>query len=137
MRFGFSILLASLALNLFAAELSDNQQIEERIKPLGQVRLAEQTIAADKAATETTPPQEVAGKATYDQHCSACHSDGLAGAPKFRDAKGWQTRTSNRTIEDLFNSANKGLNAMPSKGTCSTCSDEDLKNAIQYMLPQP
>jgi len=133
MRFGFFIILAIFALNIWAVDLSDKQQIEERIKPIGQVRLAEQTAAMESAS----PQADAAGKATYEQYCSICHRDGLAGAPKFRDAKDWQPRIDKKSIDDLVVSANKGLNAMPIQGTCTECSDEDLKNAIQYMLPQP
>ncbi|CDZ77920.1 Cytochrome c5 [Legionella massiliensis] len=142
MRFGFFITLVTLSLNIWAADLSDRQQIEERIKPIGQVNLAEQATPATSTKPAVNPtvanlPQEDAGKATYEQYCSVCHRDGLAGAPKFRDAKDWQSRIDKKAIDDLVASANKGLNAMPIKGTCSECSDEDLKNAIQYMLPQP
>lgn len=142
MRFGFFITLIILSLNIWAADLSDRQQIEARIKPIGRVNIAEQTTAAENTKPEINPastksPQEEQGKATYEQYCSICHRDGLAGAPKYHDAKDWQPRLDKKTIDDLVASANKGLNAMPIKGTCSECSDEDLKNAIQYMLPQP
>jgi cytochrome c5 len=36
----------------------------------------------------------------------------------------------------LVASSIKGLNAMPAKGTCFKCMDEDLKAAISYMLPK-
>lgn len=76
------------------------------------------------------------GEETYQKYCSVCHRDGIAGAPKFRDKKDWQPHLDNKTIDDLVAIATKGVNAMPAKGTCFECSDEDLKNAIQYMLPQ-
>lgn len=78
---------------------------------------------------------EKAGQSTYEQYCAVCHEDGVAGAPKFRDEKSWKPRLANRDLDALIASANKGLNAMPQKGTCTTCTDDDLKNAIHYMLP--
>jgi len=29
-----------------------------------------------------------------------------------------------------------GLNAMPMKGTCMNCSDDELRDAVTYMLDQ-
>lgn len=93
------------------------------------------------SATETTvateTPQPDQGQATYEQFCIICHQDGVASAPKFRNESDWKPRLAGRTIEDLVKSATKGLNLMPEKGTCSDCSEDDLKAAIQYMLPKP
>ncbi|MGB5729137.1 MAG: c-type cytochrome [Thiogranum sp.] len=36
----------------------------------------------------------------------------------------------------MLATAVSGLNAMPPKGTCADCSDEELKAAIEYMLSQ-
>jgi cytochrome c5 len=74
------------------------------------------------------------GQDTYEQFCSVCHRDGLAGAPKFRSDE-WDARAKQKTVDELVESVINGLNAMPPKGTCSECSDEDLKDALLYMLP--
>lgn len=76
------------------------------------------------------------GKDTYEHYCIVCHREGLAGAPKFRDEHDWKPRLSERKLDELLASSIKGLNAMPVKGTCIKCSDEDLKAAISYMLPK-
>ena len=134
MRCSFFLSLIILFQSVWALELSDRQQIKERIRPVGQVRLAEQE--SSKSGASVTP-QEPPGQAIYEKNCSVCHRDGLAGAPKFRAAADWQSRLDKNTIDELVAIATKGLNAMPMKGTCTECTDEDLKNAIQYMLPQP
>lgn len=77
-----------------------------------------------------------AGQDTYEHFCITCHQDGVAGAPKFRDNKDWAPRLSGRTIDDLVASAVKGLNTMPPQGTCTECSEEDIRAAITYMLPK-
>jgi cytochrome c5 len=134
MRFGVFISFLFLSLSLFALSPLEKQRVKERIKPIGQVRLAKQETA-------TTPTvgsaRSSAGKLTFEKYCSVCHQDGIAGAPKFRNAADWKPRLDKNTIDQLLAVANKGLNAMPVKGTCTECTDEDLKNAIQYMLPQP
>ena len=37
-------------------------------------------------------------------------------------------------MDALLQSAINGKNAMPPRGTCGTCSDDDLKAAIEYMV---
>lgn len=142
MRLSFFILLSILSFRGWTADFSKRQQIEERIKPIGQVRIAEQTVTEKNIKPEASTSaastnQEVPGEAIYEQHCSICHRDGLAGAPKFRVAADWQLRLDKKTLSELVTSAIKGLNAMPMKGTCTECNEEDFKNVIQYMLPQP
>jgi cytochrome c5 len=88
-----------------------------------------------KVAAEATQ-QEDTGHTTYDQFCVICHQDGVASAPKFRNETDWKSRLAGRTVDDLVSSATKGLNLMPAQGTCSECTEADLKAAIQYMLPK-
>ena len=76
------------------------------------------------------------GQETYEHFCITCHQDGVAGAPKFRDAGDWKPRLAGKTMDDLVATVTKGLNAMPPQGTCTECSDDDLRAAIQYMLPK-
>ena len=74
------------------------------------------------------------GKAIYDQYCTLCHANGVVGAPKFKDPSDWQVRL-DEGIDVLLEHATQGYNMMPPMGTCSTCSQSQLKGAIEYMLP--
>ncbi len=132
MRFSFFIPLLTFSLSLWALSSATRQEIEERIKPIGQVYVLKQQSANNKKTTES----EIQGKRIYEQYCSVCHQNGIASAPLFRNEENWKSRLNKKTIDDLVSSATKGLNAMPAKGTCIECTDEDLKNALQYMLPQ-
>ncbi|ASQ45055.1 c-type cytochrome [Legionella clemsonensis] len=142
MRLRVLILGFVISLSVSATEDFDRQQIEQRIQPIGKVRLQEQKTAAPAATmqpaeTETTAAkQEEPGQAIYEKYCSVCHRDGVAGAPKFRVAADWKERLATKKFEGLTASAIKGINAMPPKGTCMECSDEEIKDAVQYMLPQ-
>jgi cytochrome c5 len=74
-------------------------------------------------------PDDVIGK-----HCNACHGTGLLGAPKIGDAAAWKTRADEQGgLSGLLAKAITGINAMPPKGTCADCSDDELKGAIQKM----
>ncbi len=72
------------------------------------------------------------GEAVYQKACKTCHEMGIAGAPKFQDAAAWEPRMA-KGLDQLVQSVKTGLNAMPPGGMCMDCSDEDLKNAIEYM----
>ena len=74
------------------------------------------------------------GKAIYDKVCVACHSAGIAGAPKFGDAKDWAARIK-AGMDTLYESAIKGkAPAMPAKGGATDVSDADIKAAVDYMV---
>ena len=127
-----------LTTSIMAGKDFDRQQIQKRISPVGKVRLT--TDAATKVPEDVAEPvKEVVlapGQKTYQQFCQVCHANGLAKAPKFQNAADWKARTNAKNLDALTASAIKGMNAMPAKGTCATCSDEDIKQAVQYMLPK-
>lgn len=72
------------------------------------------------------------GKAVYDKACQVCHSMGVAGAPKAFDAAAWESRLG-QGMDSLVKIVQQGKGAMPPNGMCMDCSDEDFKNAIDYM----
>lgn len=75
---------------------------------------------------------ERSGKAVYESVCSICHASGAMGSPQFGAAV-WKKLAKNG-IDALVESAVKGTGAMPAKGTCSDCSEAELKAAVQYMI---
>lgn len=77
----------------------------------------------------------LSAKDIYEKYCSVCHSIGLAGAPKFQ-SKDWSARCHEKHLKGLLASAMAGVNAMPAKGTCEVCQEEDILAAIKYMVPK-
>ncbi|MEY3666965.1 MAG: hypothetical protein RL572_505 [Pseudomonadota bacterium] len=69
----------------------------------------------------------------YMQSCWACHNSGAAGAPKVGDAAAWSARME-KGIDAVVTNAVNGLNAMPAKGMCFTCTNDDIKALVQYMV---
>ncbi len=65
----------------------------------------------------------------------ACHATGVGGAPKFGDGAAWAPLVK-QGMDTLYQNAIHGIGAMPPKGTCPTCSDDDIKNTVQYMVTQ-
>lgn len=107
-------------------------KIQENIKPVGQVNVGSAPAAA---GTSTAAAGPRSGDQVYNASCLACHSVGVAGAPKLGDNAAWAGRAS-KGIDALLSTAISGINAMPPKGTCADCSDEELKAAIEYILSQ-
>ena len=68
----------------------------------------------------------------YNKSCAVCHNSGAANAPKTGDAEAWAPRMA-KGMDTLVSSVSTGLNAMPPKGMCFDCSDEDYAALIEYM----
>lgn len=74
-------------------------------------------------------------EASYMASCFACHSTGAAGAPKVGagNAEVWTERLE-KGMDAVVGNAINGLNTMPAKGLCFTCTDDDLKAIVEYMV---
>jgi cytochrome c5 len=87
--------------------------------------------------TEMPPQPNVGesglGEAIYNSYCSGCHSTGVGGAPKIGDAASWGP-LARSGINKLYAIAINGGGNMPARGTCITCSDYDIKAAVDYMV---
>ena len=79
--------------------------------------------------------ESLIGIAVYNRACVACHGTGVANAPKLGDRAAWKPRIA-QGIDRLLVTSVAGMGAMPPRGTCADCSDDDLKAAIEYMLIQ-
>ncbi|MDQ3563878.1 MAG: c-type cytochrome [Pseudomonadota bacterium] len=143
----------------------DKQAIADRIAPVGQVEVAPATesVAANAASeqvpsaqpvesgqapalaekapasrAESTSPDDK-GKAVYDDSCFACHTSGLAGAPKLGDKAAWEPRIA-QGMETLVARAIEGFQGqggmMPPKGGRDDLADADVKAAVVYMVDQ-
>ncbi|MEE4243972.1 MAG: c-type cytochrome [Kangiellaceae bacterium] len=73
------------------------------------------------------------GEATYEAACKMCHASGLAGAPTTGDKEAWAARIG-KGIDVLYNSALKGIGAMPAKGGQMQLSDDAVKQAVDFMV---
>ena len=124
---GLIVALGGSALTLAAVE----DQIRERIKPSGNVNIAGE--AGQAAQEESSGPR--GGEEVYADACAACHDSGAAGAPKIGDSGAWSDRIS-KGDDTLYDHAINGFNAMPAKGGCSDCSDEEIQNAVDHMVAE-
>ena len=110
----------------------DNLTLAERIQPFGQVYLeGDIDVNAIKAPVKTAAKAR-SGEQIYTTTCASCHSVGVLGAPKFGNKADWAPRVK-RGIADLVKVAITGTGAMPPRGTCMDCSDDELKAAIEHI----
>ncbi len=126
-------LLAAVALGASVAvwAATSDEGLKDRIKPIGTVCMAGDSCAAAVVEVVSGPRT---GQSLYETKCTACHAIGVAGAPKFGHAEDWEPRVSAKGMDGIFKSAWNGLNAMPPKGTCGDCTEDELKGAIEYMV---
>ncbi len=74
------------------------------------------------------------GEDTYNRYCFSCHQGGIAGAPRFGDAEAWAPRIA-KGPELLLESTKAGIApGMPAMGLCTSCTEQELKDVIDYML---
>jgi cytochrome c5 len=121
--------------------ISDAQvaTVSEKPATVEAVKAAEETVTAPMSSTQAPVKAETAagGEAVYKKACISCHMTGAAGAPKLGDAAAWKARIA-KGAAALVQSAITGVpgTAMMARGTCGTCSDEDIKAAVEYMVVQ-
>ncbi|MBC8494178.1 MAG: cytochrome c5 family protein [Candidatus Thioglobus sp.] len=119
--------------NLIHVGYDDNLTVAQRIAPLGQVYLeGDIDVNAIKAPVKTAAKAR-SGEEVYTAVCASCHSVGVMNAPKFGNKADWAPRVE-RGIADLVKVSISGKGAMPPKGTCMDCSDDELKAAIEHMI---
>ncbi len=125
---------AVLAIWAASAHAATDDAIAARLKPVGEVCVQGEECKGIEVASAAagggakTPDDIIAG------HCGACHSTGVLGAPKIGDTAAWKKRADEQGgIDGLLAKAITGINAMPPKGTCGDCSDDELKATIEKM----
>jgi cytochrome c5 len=71
----------------------------------------------------------------YMASCFACHSTGAAGAPKVGAGmmSEWEPRLE-KGLDAVVANAINGVNAMPAKGLCFDCNEDDIRALVEYML---
>ncbi|MEQ8860612.1 MAG: c-type cytochrome [Pseudomonadales bacterium] len=142
------LLIAAMTALFATAALADRvppgteDQIRERLAPFGQLcRPGDPCTGGTGAAPAAAAPAMAAaggarsGEAVYNQFCGTCHNIGVAGAPMLADAEAWQPRIA-KGMDTLWDHTLNGINAMPAKGTCMNCSDDELRGALDYMVGQ-
>lgn len=147
-----AILLFALA-RIVAGATQDKQvyaepdylaSVAQRLQPFSREAIAGQNNAA-LAIVETKPtgqagsalPVPKNGQQAFQEVCSACHGQGIAGAPKAGDAAAWGPRIAEGK-PTLYQHALHGFTGksgtMPAKGGRTDIPDSVIQQAVDYMV---
>lgn len=138
-KLGLLVLGISVA-GTVVAQSARNAQIAERLAPVGNVCLAGEACASGAAPAAAAPAAAGGGAATfnvsgsYEQYCAMCHNTGMAGAPMRTATDHWEARLADVGINTIVTNAINGINAMPPRGMCMTCSDDEVAELVNYLM---
>lgn len=99
-----------------------DEAIAMRIKP----------VAGFSLVDANAPKVIKTGQQVFDTTCTACHTAGVAGAPKIGDAAAWAPFVK-AGYEDMVKNAIHGINAMPPRGGNPSLSDLEVERAVVYI----
>lgn len=106
----------------------------ERIKLAGDVCLEGQPCATAVAAGPAAGAAPRSGDEIVTAVCSGCHGAGVMGAPVIGNKGMWGPRIA-QGKPALYDHALHGFNGkMPAKGGCATCSDDEIKAAVDVLI---
>ena len=130
--FVFSVAENGFGKNMERVNMQPDSNLAMRIKPV----VTLEDILGEKTASGEELPEVAAKlpKELYDGACMACHSSGVAGAPKLGDGVAWGARYE-VGLDALLSSAIAGKGAMPPNGG-TTYSKDEIRSVIEFMLTE-
>ncbi len=94
------------------------------------------TPSTSNTAALVAAPVEHPGAEVYQNYCFSCHTPGLNGAPVLGDVDAWGARIAKGQAL-LLQATIEGIQpAMPPRGMCFSCSDDELAAAVDYMIAE-
>jgi cytochrome c5 len=126
------------------AEAQYLKSVDGRIQPFAHEAVAGQDNAslaikadAGAAATGSAAAMPKDGAEVFQQTCSVCHGQGIAGAPKAGDRAAWAPRIAKGNAV-LYQHALQGFQGtagvMPAKGGRADLPDDLVKAAVDHMV---
>jgi cytochrome c5 len=99
----------------------------------GDVSQSEASVKGDETGVSADESLAQSGESIYESKCRACHDYGVAGAPRFGDSAVWAGRLI-KGMDLLYKNSINGVRAMPARGGCYACSDDEIEAAVDYIL---
>lgn len=118
----------------FALSLYLHRQSQQTINP-DDVQMV-QTFHTPALFVKQITGDPDAGRKIYKEFCVSCHASNPiidVKAPSIDDKAAWQARRK-LGMKKLLETTIQGKGAMPARGGCFECSDEQLRMTIHYML---
>ena len=133
------ILVFLVSIMISGLAFASTDDIAERIKRVGDVcvegaECPSETVSPTVAAPMVVVAAGASVESNFNKSCATCHNSGIACAPRFADAAAWAPRVE-KGMDTLYASTINGLPpAMPQKGMCFSCSDDELRALVDYMV---
>ena len=87
-----------------------------------------------------TEPNLINGQKIYILECDTCHGEGEEGAPRLSNVAQWEKREA-KGLETLIDHAINGFQGqdgkMPARGGTKSLTDEEVTNAVKFMIATP
>lgn len=118
--------------------------VDERTRPFARVAVAGQDNSALQIAEESSGSAPAVGlpvpknpEELYNAACSACHAQGIGGAPRIGDKAAWAPRIA-QGKDTLYRHAIQGFQGsaglMPPKGGRVDLADDLIRQGVDYMV---
>lgn len=124
--------LVAIGWQVYAYPPGTDDEIRERLAPIGSICRAGDDCASAVASTSTSSGP-MSGQEVYDTFCFACHLVGVSDAPKLGDLADWEPRLA-QGLDTLWDHTKNGIGLMPAGGSCVSCDDDELRAAMDYMV---
>ncbi len=103
-------------------QIMDAKEVEARIHPVGELTVV------DASAVHV----DMTGEQVFNAVCTACHTPGALGAPKFGNKGDWGPRIK-QGYPTLISHAENGIRQMPARGGNPDLTDLEIMRAVAYM----
>jgi cytochrome c5 len=129
----FAVVLGAVLFTV-PAGAAVKDEIAARLQPAAKSCVFGEDCAAGMKVPGAAPEAPKTPDVVYNTYCQACHASGANKAPIYGKADEWAPRIA-KGMDALYESAIKGFNnaAMPARGTCVSCSDDEIKATVDYM----
>lgn len=110
--------------------------ISERLEGADRVCLQGADCSAGGAAMNIAQAgsDEFSPEAVYENNCAMCHDTGMANAPQPDQTDRWNTRLEEAGLDGIVSNAINGINAMPPRGMCTDCTDDEIRQVVEYIM---
>ncbi len=120
------------------AELQ-RERLERNLRPAGAVRQdgdAMPIALAGDTADDDDNDVIRTGSEVNESACMACHAAGVMDAPVTGDEGAWASLMEEKGLDELVENAINGIRGMPPRGGDRSLSDQEVRNAVIYMLEE-
>lgn len=133
--------LAIIGANIITGMTSNDEMRPEQISRVKERTQPVYAVNTDPNATQVAASgdeggEPMSGEEVFNNVCTACHTSGVAGAPKVSDTGAWEKRLSEQGKDTLYTRAIEGYKGMPAKGGDPSLSEEEMHKAVDYILSE-